>query len=110
MFVELHAHSAFSFGDGVVTPEALVARAAEMGYTALALTDTADLGGAIRFVLEAERLGLKPIVGVELKVDGYPAVFLARNEEGYHNLASLVTLARVGRLDVWAERDVAAAE
>jgi DNA polymerase III alpha subunit len=57
-FVELRAHSAFSFGDGTASPEALVARAADLGYSALALTDTADVGGIIRFTLEAERVGM----------------------------------------------------
>ena len=64
--VELRAHSAFSFGDGAVTPEALVQRAAALGYGALGLTDTADLGGIVRFVLEARRQGIKPIIGAEL--------------------------------------------
>ena len=65
-YVELRAHSAFSFGDGVVSPERLVARAAEQGYPALGVTDSADVGGVIRFTLEAERRGVKPIAGVEL--------------------------------------------
>ena len=93
-YVELRTHSAFSFGDGAVTPEALVSRAAALGYAALGLTDTADLGGVIRFALEAERQGVKPIIGAELRVDGYPAAFLAMDERGFHNLAGLVTRAR----------------
>ncbi|MEJ2679753.1 MAG: PHP domain-containing protein, partial [Gemmatimonadota bacterium] len=99
--MELHAHSAFSFGDGASAPEALVRRAAELGYGALALTDHADLGGVIRFALEAERAGIRPVVGAELLVDGYPAVFLAMNQTGYRNLASLVTRARVGDWRAW---------
>jgi error-prone DNA polymerase len=44
-YVELRAHSAFSFGDGSTTPEAVVARAAALGYPALGLTETeADAG------------------------------------------------------------------
>ena len=69
-FVELRTHSAFSFGDGTASPEALVSRAAEYGYAALGLTDLADVGGIIRFTLEAERCGIKPICGAELNVDG----------------------------------------
>ena len=57
MFVELRTHSAFSFGDGSVTPETLVQRAGELGYPALGLTDAADLGGVVRFVVEARRHG-----------------------------------------------------
>ena len=72
-----------------------------MGYSALALTDTTDLGGAIRFTLEAERVNLKPIVGAELLIDGHPTVLLARNVIGYRNLASLVTKSRIGRIQAW---------
>lgn len=95
-YIELRCHSAFSFGDGACTPEALVERAAAYGYPALGLTDTADLGGIIRFALAATRAGIRPVIGAELIVDGHPAAFLALNEEGYHNLAGLVTRARVG--------------
>src|SRR5215207_6641595 len=94
-FIELRARSAFSFGDGAVTPEALVERAAEMGYPALGLVDAADLGGIVRFALEAKDRGVKPIVGSELLVDGRPMGLLARDDEGYHNLSGLVTRARV---------------
>ncbi len=100
-YVELRAHTAFSFGDGAVTPEALVTRAAALGYSALGLTDAADLGGVPRFVLEAARQGVTPIIGAELEVDGHSAAFLVLSEEGYRNLAGLVTLARVGDLTTW---------
>ncbi|HEU5171186.1 MAG TPA: error-prone DNA polymerase [Gemmatimonadales bacterium] len=101
MYTELRSHTAFSFGDGAVTPEALARRAAELGYPALGLTDAADLGGVVRFVIEARRQGLRPIVGAELVVDGHPAAFLVRTAEGYRNLAALVTHARVGDLATW---------
>jgi error-prone DNA polymerase len=95
-YVELRARSAFSFGDGAATPEALVERAASLGYAGLGLVDAADLGGAIRFGLAAERTGLRPVVGAELVVDGHPVALLARDEAGFRNLAALVTRARVG--------------
>ena len=107
-YVELRARTAFSFGDGSVTPEALAARAAELGYSALGVTDAADLGGVVRFVVAARKFGVRPVVGAELKVDGRPAAFLARTAEGCRNLAALVTRARVGDLDdpgrKWASR------
>ena len=101
MFTELRAHSAFSFGAASVTPETLVRRAAGLGYSALGLTDAADLGGVVRFALEARRQGIRPIVGAELLVESHPAAFLAMNERGYRNLAGLVTRARVGNLGTW---------
>ena len=100
-YVELRAHSAFSFGDGSLTPEALVGAAAERGYGALGLTDRADLGGAIRFALEARRMGVRPVVGAELVVDGHPLALLARNATGFRNLAHLVTRSRVGDWEAW---------
>jgi error-prone DNA polymerase len=95
MPVELRAHTAFSFGDGAVTPEALVKRAAELGYDSIAVTDNADLGGIVRFALEAKRQGVRPIAGVELNVEGFPVGLIARTGEGFRNIASLVTRARV---------------
>ncbi len=95
-YVELRAHSAFSFGDGVLTPEALVQRAAEMGYSALALTDAAELGGIVRFAQAAAEHGVRPVVGAELRVGGHPLALLARDEAGYRSLAALVTRSRLG--------------
>ena len=95
---ELRCHSAYSFGDGAVTPEALVERAAELGYTALGLTDTADLGGIVRFGVACRAHRVRPIVGAELIVDDRPLALLARTKQGYCNLAALVTRSRSGEL------------
>ena len=104
-FVELRAHTAFSFGGSSVSPEALAARAALLGYSAIGITDTADLGGIVRFGLEARRQSIRPIVGTEINIDGCPAAFLARSKEGFNNLASLVTRSRVGELSIWKKGD-----
>ena len=95
MPVELRAHTAFSFGDGAVTPEALIRKAADLGYHSIGITDNADIGGIIRFCLEAKRLGIDPVVGTELNVDGHPVGLIARSAEGYRNIAALVTRARL---------------
>ncbi|HVF38846.1 MAG TPA: PHP domain-containing protein, partial [Gemmatimonadaceae bacterium] len=102
-FTELRSHTAFSFSDGAVTPEALVRKAAELGYTTIGISDTADLGGVVRFALECRRQNVKPIVGVELNVDGRPAAFYARNAEGMRNIGALVTRSRVGTLKGWVK-------
>ena len=101
-YVELRAHTAFSFGDGAVAPEALVARAAELGYHAIGITDSADLGAMVRAKIEADKLGVKLVVGTELRVDGRPLALLARDIQGCRNLASLITRARVGSLRSWS--------
>ncbi len=100
-YVELRAHTAFSFGDGAVSPEALVASAAKLGYKAIGITDTADLGGIVRAKVEADKLGIKLIVGTELRVDGKPMALIARDMQGCRNLAALITRARVGALSSW---------
>ena len=110
LYVELRAHSAFSFGDGSATPEALVGAAAALGYRAIGLTDAADFGGVVRFALAAWDAGLTPLIGCELNVDGHPAAFLARTADGCRNLAALITHARAGCLRSWpTAADTAAA-
>ncbi len=105
-YVELRGHSAFSFGDGACTPETLVQAAAERGYGALGLADRSDLGGVIRFALEAARAGIQPVVGAELVVGGHPLALLARDAQGFRNLAGLVTRSRLGDWSSWlAEKD-----
>jgi len=104
-YVELRCHSSFSFGEGAVSPETLAIRAAQLGYTQLGLTDCADLGGVVRFVLECQRQCIKPIVGVELVVDGHPAAFLVRDAQGYRNVAALITRARSGQISEWSRDD-----
>src|SRR5258708_29524446 len=66
MYIELHASSAFSFLDGASLPEALIERAAALGYPALALLDRDGVYGAPRFHLAAKKAGLKAIIGAEL--------------------------------------------
>ncbi len=94
-YVELRCRTAFSFGDGTATPEALVREAAGLEYSALGITDAAELGGVIRFALEARERKIKPLVGAELRVDGHPLALLVRDEQGYRNLSALVTRARL---------------
>ena len=68
MYIELHAASAFSFLDGASLPEALVDRAASLGYPSLALLDRDGVYGAPRFHQAATRAGLTAIIGAELSV------------------------------------------
>src|SRR5215218_8771440 len=59
-YAELHCHSHFSFLDGASAPDDLVARAVELGMSALAITDHQGLYGAVRFSTEADAAGLHP--------------------------------------------------
>ena len=68
-YVELHSHSAYSFGDGASEPAELAAAAAELGYDALALTDHDNVCGAMEFAHACRGVGVRPIVGVELTIE-----------------------------------------
>ncbi|QAU36055.1 error-prone DNA polymerase [Janthinobacterium sp. 17J80-10] len=99
-YAELQCASNFSFLRGASHPDELVARAATLGYTALAITDECSLAGVVRAHAEAKRLGLHLVIGSQFTVhhaDGSPAcrlTVLAQNREGYGNLCELITLAR----------------
>ena len=93
-YIELHAHSAYSFLDGASQPEELAARAAELGYTALALTDHDGIYGSLEFAHAAKHFGVRPITGAELTLDGGSHVtLLVESSQGYANLCRLITYA-----------------
>jgi error-prone DNA polymerase len=94
-YAELHCCTNFSFLRGASHAEELVARAVELGYTALAITDECSLAGVVRAHVAAKEHGLKLIVGSEIVLaDGMRLVLLARNRAGYGNLSALITLGR----------------
>ncbi|MBI4286330.1 MAG: error-prone DNA polymerase [Chloroflexi bacterium] len=95
-YIELHCHSHFSLLDGASPPEELVARAKELDMPALALTDHNGLYGAIDFHKSARKLGVKPVIGVELTLSGgHHITLLARNNQGYANLCRIITKAQL---------------
>jgi error-prone DNA polymerase len=95
-YVELHCHSNYSFLDGASFPEELVARAREVGMEALALTDHDGLYGAVRFWKASQRQGVKPIIGVEMEVEGEGhLVLLAEDKTGYTSLCRLISRAQL---------------
>ena len=99
-YVELHAHSAYSFLDGASQPEELAARAAELGYQALALTDHDGVYGSLEFAHAAKHFGVRPITGAELTLEGGAHVtLLVETPQGYANLCRLLTAAHAHTRD-----------
>ena len=109
-YIELHAASAFSFLQGASLPEALIERAAELGYPALALLDRDGVYGAPRFHKAARAVGIRPVIGAELTIENSKSEVRSQNSpdfrrhtsnfllpvlcesaEGYRNLCKLVT-------------------
>jgi error-prone DNA polymerase len=98
MYVELHASSAFSFLRASSSPEDLVARAAELGYPAVALVDRDGVSGAPRFFKAAQKAGIRPLVGAALSLEGGGALpLLVESQEGYRNLCRLITDMKAGK-------------
>src|SRR4051812_36611507 len=95
-YVELHLHTAFSFLDGASLPTELVERAAELGYSAVAVTDHDGLHGAMEFAQAAKAAGMQPITGAEVTMlDGSHLTLLAETPEGYANLSRLLSWAHL---------------
>src|SRR6185437_2631509 len=108
-FVHLHLHTDYSLLDGACDVEKLVSRVADIGQTAVAMTDHGNIYGAVHFVDAAQKKGVKPIVGCELYIckkedhhtermppegDTYNHLLvLAENEEGYRNLMKITSEA-----------------
>ena len=67
MYAELHALSNFSFLRGASHPEELIRRAAELGYTAIALTDECSVAGVVRAHVAAREAGIRLLVGAEFQ-------------------------------------------
>src|SRR5579859_1639097 len=106
-YVELHAHSAYSFLDGASQPEELAACAAALGYDALALTDHDGVYGSLEFAHAARHLGLRAITGAELTLSGGSHVtLLCDNRRGYANLCRILTDAHAHTRTPGAEREL----
>jgi error-prone DNA polymerase len=95
-YVELHTRSACSFLRGASHPEALVARAAELGIGAMALCDRDGVYGSARAHARAREAGVRAIVGAELTLDdGGVLPVLVETREGYRNLCQIITRAKL---------------
>ncbi|MBM3322398.1 DNA polymerase III subunit alpha [candidate division WOR-3 bacterium] len=108
-FVHLHNHTEYSLLDGASRIEEVVKLAAEYGMPALAITDHGNMFGAVKFYKQAQKAGVKPIVGIETYVaphdrrerkihadipeSSFHLTLLARDETGYHNLMKLSSTA-----------------
>jgi len=84
--------------EGVGKIDEYVKRAGELGINALAITDT-SMFGAIEFFKKCKNAGIKPIIGLEIFLDGlekvgeYSLTLLAKNQNGYKNLSKLSSLS-----------------
>lgn len=109
-FSHLHVHTQFSLLDGAANISAMMKKAQKDEMKAVAITDHGNMFGAFKFVAEANKHGVKPIVGCEFYVVAdhtkktftkedkdirYHQLFLAKNPEGYKNLSKLCSLGYI---------------
>jgi error-prone DNA polymerase len=93
-YVELHCHSAFSFLDGASLPDELVGAALQLGYDTVALTDHNSVSGSMELAVSARALGLRPIHGAEIDLDGgRHLTLLVADTTGWSNLCRILTRA-----------------
>ncbi|WP_431111939.1 error-prone DNA polymerase [Variovorax paradoxus] len=133
-YAELHCLTNFSFQRGASTPEEMVERAYQLGYTALAITDECSVAGIVRALIclrdlpakleEHERdhpdeppiprnPGFRLLFGSEFRFERFRLVVIANDTEGWGNLCEFITAARNTELPKgeyrvsWDESDVA---
>ncbi len=109
-FVHLHVHSSYSLSEGAIKAEKLASLAKEAGMPAVALTDTANLFGALEFAQGCQGKGVQPIMGCQLwlsrtasdprpeaeRLPPDPIVALAMDARGYDNLQRLSSRSFLG--------------
>ena len=120
-FSHLHVHTQFSLLDGAADISKLYKKAAADGMKALAITDHGNMFGVFKFVAEAGKHNIKPIVGCEFYVVDdrhkkqftkekkdirYHQLLLAKNAEGYRNLVKLCSKGYIeGLYSKWPRID-----
>lgn len=109
-YTHLHVHSHYSLLDGLGKIDDILDRVKELGMDSIALTDHGVMYGAVELFIKAKEKGIKPIIGCEMYVTPndlhsknptaedrkrYHLILLVKNDEGYHNLMKLVSIAHL---------------
>jgi DNA polymerase-3 subunit alpha len=90
MLLNVHSYNSLCYGTMPIAD--LVAKAATMGYSVLPLTDINTTMGIADFVVECQRKGIRPVVGVEMRNGNEPLyVALAQNNKGFAELNRFLT-------------------
>lgn len=115
-FIHLHVHSEYSLMDGTIRIKDLVQEAKNRGHSHVALTDHANMHGAVAFYMKAKEEGITPIVGCEIfhahsnlleklskeeeweypEIGAFHLVLLAKNTQGYKHLMKIVSSGYLG--------------
>src|SRR5690625_1426113 len=111
-YTHLQVRSGFSLMNSTITIDKLVAKAKELNYTSLALTDEAVLYGIIPFYKACKPVNIKPIIGMILYVETLDSttpeqlILLAKNNTGYQSLIKLSTLIQTEKREAVEREDL----
>lgn len=105
-FTHLHVHTQYSLLDGFSKITDLISYAKELGMNSIAITDHGNMYGAVEFYQEAQKQGIKPIIGCEVYLTqgshleknqrgNYHLILLAKNNTGYHNLMKICSAGQI---------------
>jgi DNA polymerase III subunit alpha len=107
-FAHLHVHSEYSLLDGAIPCKTLAKEVKSRGMAAVALTDHANMFGAITHYQACQAADVTPILGCEVNVQQRPGgrlehiVLLAENNTGYRNLLRIVSRGHLEPVDIAA--------
>ena len=95
-YAELHCRTNYSFLEGASHPDELVTQAAELGLSAMAITDRNSVAGVVRAHVAAKAAKLKLLIGAEITlVDAPPVLLWSMNRAGYGRLCRLISRGRL---------------
>ena len=106
-FVHLRTHTEYSVVDGTLRLSDIAAAAQADGQPALAITDLANLFGAIKFYKACRAAGVQPILGVDVWMEPLPEtdarqpsrlLLLAQDRRGWRHLCELLSRAWTGNV------------
>lgn len=100
MFIPLHINSCYTILGSNLTIEKIIQNAQINNLPSIALTDLNSLIASISFFQEAKAKNIKPIIGLDLKINDNLFTFLVKNENGYHNLLQIFRLFNLKQLNL----------
>lgn len=103
-FVHLRMHTGYSMKDGIIKIDQALEKAKDDNMPALAITDLNNVMAAINFYEQARKIGVKPILGVDVSIENTEQddensmnklTFLVKSENGYKNVNKLLSRAYI---------------
>ena len=102
-FTHLNIHSEYSIVDSIVKIDQLSEKAQHYNYESIAITDSANLFGFLKFYKSVRSKGIKPIAGAEINHvrdssshnEHANLTLIAKNQMGYKNLIKLISKSQI---------------